>query len=334
MLGQDGPLIAVSRARRPRMAGIGVALVGLLLLGGCGWSTTPAPTTSPSLEGSGSSAATGPSDTGPSGSVSSGTDSSGTDSSGTPEAPIQADGSGAPDTGDPRAIRAPRVDTCSRLTFAQAIAPTAALRGSSCRRPGITARTFAVGRLQSLRQGHLLAVDSSAIQDQVAKACPQRLRRYLGGSEDTHRLSMLRAVWFTPTVAESAAGADWYRCDVVALAADGRLARLRGPLRGLLDDERAAAYALCATAAPDDPKFRRVICSADHTWRALSVVRLPRGDYPGIARVRRAGPECEDVARGQATDALDFRWGYEWPTPAQWRAGRTYGVCWAPADGS
>ena len=28
---------------------------------------------------------------------------------------------------------------------------------------------------------------------------------------------MLRTVWFTPSVEESDAGANWYRCDVVAL---------------------------------------------------------------------------------------------------------------------
>ena len=38
-------------------------------------------------------------------------------------------------------------------------------------------------------------------------------------------------------------------------------------------------------------------------------------------------------ARAVAPDPLDFRWGYEWPTLEQWRAGKRYGVCWAPESG-
>ena len=32
-----------------------------------------------------------------------------------------------------------------------------------------------------------------------------------------------------------------------------------------------------------------------------------------------------------AEDALDYEWGYEWPTADQWAARQTYGRCWAPA---
>ena len=31
-----------------------------------------------------------------------------------------------------------------------------------------------------------------------------------------------------------------------------------------------------------------------------------------------------------AEDALDYEWGYEWPTADQWAAGQNYGRCWAP----
>ena len=39
---------------------------------------------------------------------------------------------------------------------------------------------------------------------------------------------MLRAVWFTPTVAQSDRGADWFRCDVIAVAGTEKLAPLTG----------------------------------------------------------------------------------------------------------
>ena len=44
----------------------------------------------------------------------------------------------------------------------------------------------------------------------------------------------------------------------------------------------------------------------------------------------RARAPCEDAGREVAEDALDYEWGYEWPTAEQWAAGQTYGRCWAP----
>jgi hypothetical protein len=47
--------------------------------------------------------------------------------------------------------------------------------------------------------------------------------------------------------------------------------------------------------------------------------------------VRAAGETpCEAAARRVASDSLNFRWGYEWPTEKQWDAGQHHGLCWAP----
>lgn len=233
----------------------------------------------------------------------------------------------------PSATPAPRPaeGACYRLTYAQAVAPTVSAAPVSCRARH-TSTTYAVGRLDAIVDGHLLAVDSERMQRQVAAACPRRLRGFLGATEEQLRLSMLRAVWFTPTVAESDAGADWFRCDVIAVAGDERLAPLDRRLAGVLSrPEGRDRYGMCGTAAPDAPRFERVICSAAHSWRAVAVVELPRGAYPGARAARRAGQApCEDAGRAAAEDPLDFEWGYEWPTRDQWRAGQTYGRCWAP----
>lgn len=234
----------------------------------------------------------------------------------------------------------PRTNRCYRIPFTLAIAPTTERAPVNCSgKRKVTTRTFYVGRIDPLAQGHLLAVDSSLVQARVSRVCPQRLPAYLGGSPDDVRLSMLRAIWFTPSVEQSDLGASWLRCDVVAVARDGELAPLSGRLRGAMKSPWQERYGLCGTAAPDAPGFQRVICSSPHTWKALSVVRLTGGkeagrNYPGLVKVRGAGDGCEEVARAAAEDALDFRWGYEWPTPEQWAQGRTFGVCWAPADGS
>lgn len=228
-------------------------------------------------------------------------------------------------------VPAPPVGACYRLTYEQAVAPTTDVAPVGCGRRH-TSTTYAVGRVDALVDGHLLAIDSERVQAQVARTCPRRLGAFLGGSVEDLRLSMLRPVWFTPSVEESDAGADWFRCDVIALAGDGVLAPLDRRMRGVLGREEGRdRFAMCGTTAPDDPAFERVPCAADHGWRAVAVVDLPAGEYPGVAAVRQRGQQpCEDAGRDAADDPLDFEWGYEWPTAEQWAAGQTFGRCWAP----
>ncbi len=233
----------------------------------------------------------------------------------------------------PTAAEAPRpkVGACHRLDFDAAVAPTAGLDAVSCSKAH-TAETYDVGTVASLADGHLLAVDSDQVQQQVATSCPAALPEALGGTLEDVRLSMLRAVWFTPTVEESDAGADWYRCDVVALAGAEQLTRTRGSLEGVLNDAgRRDTYAMCGTAGPDEADFERVPCSAVHSWRAFSVIDLPPGTYPGRSAVADAGAApCKDAAAGVAADPLDYAWAYEGPDPDQWAAGQTFIRCWTP----
>ena len=237
-------------------------------------------------------------------------------------------------TAAPSAPPDPVRGACRDLSYAEAVAPTSEAAATSCAGRH-TAETYAVGQLKTVVDGHLLAVDTAAVQQRVATACPRRLARFAGASQEDLRLSMLRAVWFTPTVAESDAGANWYRCDAIVVAHEDALAPLSGGLRGALGTaEGRGSYGMCATAAPGTADFSRVLCRAPHAWRAIRSVDLPRGAYPGEKAVRAAGQEvCDDAARAGAADALDYQWGYEWPTAQQWAAGQTYGRCWAPDQG-
>ncbi len=236
-----------------------------------------------------------------------------------PPAPPTADEAAAPESGG-----------CHRLSFDEALAPTSGTGAVKCTKAH-TAETYAVGRVVNLVDGHLLAIDSDRVQDQVATTCPDALSEAVGGSRDDVRLSMLRAVWFTPTVEESDAGADWYRCDVVALAGAESLTQVRGSLgKVLATPEGRATYGMCGTAGPDDKAFERVPCGEQHSWRAFSVIELPEGDYPGRDAVSTAGAPCQDAAAAIAEDALDYEWGFEGPDRAQWDAGQTFVRCWAP----
>ena len=224
---------------------------------------------------------------------------------------------------------------CYRFNRDAAVAPTSDTRPVSCARLH-TAVTYAVGTLDTVVVGHLLAVDSRRVRAQPARACPPLLRSYLGGTREQLRLSMLRAVWFTPTVEESDAGADWFRCDVVALAGPDRLAWLDGTLRGALAGRRARRT---RCAAPRSPAGRTSSGSlAAPGTRGARCARSPWPPRPGRRAPtpvpRPPGPPGSRSARTSASaprsDKLNFSWGYEWPSATQWSGGQTYGLCWIP----
>ncbi|HEY0773261.1 MAG TPA: septum formation family protein, partial [Nocardioidaceae bacterium] len=93
----------------------------------------------------------------------------------------------------PAEARRPRNGACYRIGFEQATAPTNAAQPVRCTRRH-TAQTFFVGRLDTVVDGHLLAVDSRLAQRQVQQACPRQLDRFTGGSPRDRRLSRLEAV--------------------------------------------------------------------------------------------------------------------------------------------
>lgn len=229
------------------------------------------------------------------------------------------------------AVPLPEDGACYRLSFDDVLAPSTQAEEVQCTAEH-TSMTFAVGTLDRVVDGHLLAVDSDRVLDRLAERCPDRLAGLVGGTREEARLSMLRPVWFTPTLAQADAGADWFRCDVIGVAGQERLAPLPRRLAGVLETEEGRRrWGMCGTAEPDSADFERVLCSAPHSWRAIAVVAFESGDYPGEDVVRDRGQTpCEDAGRQVADDALNFRWGYEWPTREQWASGQTYGRCWAP----
>lgn len=231
---------------------------------------------------------------------------------------------------------APAADACYRVSHDEALAPSNTDQPVDCAK-GHTSQTYSVGELDLVSNGHLLAVDSEAVREQLSRRCPNQLAGYLGATPQELRLTLLRPVWFTATLEESDLGASWYRCDVIAVTGDSRIAKVTGSLAGAL--RRPAVrqqYGMCGTDEPGTPAFSHVLCREQHSWKAISVVDLAgaskAGRYPGVKQVRSAGEDdvCAAAAREVASDALDYEWGYEWPTRQQWDAGQTFGRCWAP----
>ncbi|WP_067432704.1 septum formation family protein [Nocardioides jensenii] len=253
------------------------------------------------------------------------------DKSAAPE-PTPSQSTGAPEPAKP--APRPKPGGCYALSYEAAVAPTNDVKPVSCQAKH-TALTFLVGDLNTVVDGHLLTVDSDRVQQQVARSCPQALSDFVGGSAEDLRLSMLSAVWFSPTVEQSDAGQDWYRCEVIAIAAPQRLQLLSGAMKGVLATEEGRdTYGMCGTAKPGNKDFRRVSCARPHTWRAVGTVDVRPGKggaYPGVEAAQKAGQSiCEDTVRDLAEDPLTFTWGYEWPERKQWAAGQHYGFCWRP----
>jgi hypothetical protein len=244
---------------------------------------------------------------------------SGDDSPSTPDSTDES--ANAADSPAPVPIKPPRDRACYRLDYQDAIAPTNESEPVNCHTRH-TSMTFAVAKART----------PNGARAQGARTCPTRFGRFVGGSLEDRRLSMLRAIWFTPSMEQTEAGARWYRCDVIALAREERLARLTGAIFGVLDTVAGQyLYGLCATAAPGTPHFYREICPARHPWGPIATVPFAGRHHPGLAKVRAAGEgPCEDAGRAAADDTLNFQWSYEWPTAEQWAAGQHYGICWAP----
>ena len=240
--------------------------------------------------------------------------------------PVLTSPTTATPTPQPAPAPPPRARACYRLAYADALAPTVSKKPVPCT-GAHTAVNFYVGSYPKN-----LAVDGNAVHRLVSTACPKRFATFAGGTLEDRRLSLLRTVWFTPTVEQAALGARWYSCVALAVRDSQHLAVLSQRVAGALDtSDGRDHYGLCGTAEPGTAGFEQRICSAPHSWSALRTVPFAPGRYPGVAKVKAAGQTtCKDAGRSVASDPLNYRWSYQWPTLAQWRGGQTYGVCWAP----
>lgn len=226
---------------------------------------------------------------------------------------------------------APAVGACRVLTFAAAAAASDSTAAVPCARPH-TAITVTVGALVSKAQLKSLNINSPAVQQLLTVSCPKSVAAYVGGSSAIFDLSQIQAVSFVPTATQIAKGANWYRCDLVVLAGAHTLASFTGTMRHALAPPHALdRWGTCGTAVPSSRSFKRVLCSAHHSWRAVALVQIPRGaGYLSKNTSRAASLACRKIAAKAAHGALKYAWSFQWPNAQEWRAGQRYGLCWLP----
>ena len=227
----------------------------------------------------------------------------------------------------------PRVGDCHALTQRDVL-------GSADTQPAVectdqhTSETVHVGTFAPAAAGKPLALTSDAANRVAAQRCRARAASYLGTDPDRLWLTRVEVFWFVPTADEVDAGADWLRCDVVVLEREERLMPLPRTMKGALSQpDGLERFGLCGTARPGAKDFVRVVCSEPHSWQAISTIGVGGGKrYPGTEAVRDAGEEaCQDEARAAQGNALQYDYGWEWPTESQWEAGQRHGYCWTPA---
>ena len=238
-----------------------------------------------------------------------------------------------PSPGPPPPV--PKAGDCYQLNYTQATSPTSDVPPVPCKQKHDTV-TLYVGKIDPIVDGHLLAVDSDAVTKQIANTCPTKLAPWVGGTEDDRRLSRFMVFPFSPTLDQSDAGANWFRCDLVAVQSDKALAVLTGT-KGALDQPGALdKVGICGDAAPDAANQQRVICAQPHTWRAVSVIPIAdQSKYQGPSMTAAANAQCKTQAQQRATDPLVYKWSFEWPSRADFDAAKAarqprYGLCWVP----
>lgn len=227
----------------------------------------------------------------------------------------------------------PRVGDCHSLTPRDVLGSADTEPAADCADEH-TAETVHVGTLGPEAEGKPPALTSDAANRAAGQRCRARAAAYLGTDLQRLRLTRVEVFWFVPTSEELEAGADWLRCDVVVLAGEQSLLPLPRTVKGALAQPAGLErYGLCGTARPGSKGFERVVCSSRHSWQAISTIDVGGGRrYPGTEAVRDAGEEaCQGQARAAQDDALQYDYGWEWPTESQWEAGQRHGYCWAPA---
>ena len=227
----------------------------------------------------------------------------------------------------------PSEGACRRLTYDAIGHYTNAAAVVSCGSPH-NAYTFAVRRLPAGVDVTGVSIGNRSVQEAAAQGCQDAYAGFIGGDGAQRALTRLSVTYFLPVQVQFNRGAHWVRCDVVALAASARLTDLPGgDLDGYLDKPVALRrYGVCSAGPPGESSSALVICTEEHTYRALTALRLgtDAGRYPGETVTRARGQQrCADYIAEKLGPGGGYTYGWTYPTPADWQAGQRFGYCWS-----
>lgn len=222
----------------------------------------------------------------------------------------------------------PAVGACRDLTASDLNLQTNSSPVVSCGEPH-TAVTFASGTLPA-RTGRAYA--DLRHNRFVFRTCQQAFAAFIGADESLALRVRLSWSWFRPSERGWADGARWYRCDLVGgPVGASRLAHLPRDAHDLLDKGDPDTWLVCADGATV-ARGQKVPCTAEHTWRAVTTIKLgaPDDPYPGDAVVEaRTRSFCQESVRSWLRYPADYEFGYTWFKAERWAEGNRRSVCWA-----
>jgi len=229
------------------------------------------------------------------------------------------------------AVEAPHLGACRGLTPDDVKLPSNATKIVDCDEPH-TAETFAVGEIpEELADAGYDDRDVGAFAYQT---CSKKFMAFLGADESLVMRSVVSWAWFRPSETAWDEGARWYRCDVVGGGDDSTsYVDLPTTAEGLLlklDDQ----WMVCANG-PTVNGSPKVPCSEDHTWRAVTTIKLgePEEKYPGDRVVEVTSRDfCSKSVGAWLNYPIDYDFGWTYFHEAEWDAGNRRSVCWAKTD--
>lgn len=222
----------------------------------------------------------------------------------------------------------PPLGACYLLTPAQTDQPSHAGEPVDCAKPH-TSQTFATGALPKSTGAQRKA---AAHGRWVYRTCSAAFAKFIGADESLAMRVQLSWAWFRPSQRGWDEGARWYRCDLLG-GPDGAksYANLPKTARGLFSEESPEQWLTCAVGSSVIGS-RKVPCSEQHDWRAVTTIKLgpPDAPYPGdrISEVRTRD-YCSDSVGAWMNYPLEYQFGYTWFHEAEWNAGNRRSVCWA-----
>lgn len=232
----------------------------------------------------------------------------------------------------PDAEQMPRLGACRQLTPGDAARPSNASGVVDCAQEH-TAETYAVGSLPDRLDD--VAWDSRELGAFAYQTCATKFMKFLGADESLVMRTVLSWAWFRPSEESWAAGARWYRCDVVGGGEQSRSyvalpETAEGVLLGRVDDR----WLVCVAGESVD-SAPKIPCSAKHDWRAVTTIKVGEDEdpYPGNRLVEvRTRDFCSDSVGAWLNYPVSYDFGYTWFHEAEWVAGNRRSVCWAKTE--
>lgn len=230
---------------------------------------------------------------------------------------------------------APKLGACYRLQPADTEKLSSQSAPVSCD-ASHTSESFAVGTLPASTG---TAYTSAKHGEWIYPTCQKAFEKFLGVDDSMALRIRLSWAWFRPSRAAWDKGARWYRCDTVggssdAAATSTAYAALPRTAKGLFRAKPPEQWLTCAVGATV-LKSKKVSCTQQHDWRAVTTVKLgdPRDPYPGdrLSEVR-SRDFCSDSVGAWMNYPVDYEFGYTWFHQAEWQAGSRRSVCWAKTD--